>query len=108
MGHWPSGLCKIAKNVTYIGHKTKFIYQIKQLNCSKKAMIEPKVALIGLHTRYFQKSEGQLKSDFIIGPRREQTCLLGFANNNGADQPAYPRRLISAFVIRFLKVSYMS
>ena len=37
------------------------------------------------------------------GPRREKICLLGFANNTGADQPAHPRRLISAFVIRFLE-----
>ena len=36
------------------------------------------------------------------GPRREKTCLWGFANNTGADQPAHPRRLISTFVIRFL------
>ena len=27
----------------------------------------------------------------------------GFANNKGADQPAHPLRLISAFVIRFLE-----
>ena len=27
----------------------------------------------------------------------------GSANNTGADQPAHPRSLISAFVIRFLK-----
>ena len=27
----------------------------------------------------------------------------GFANNAGADQPAHPRSLISAFVIRFLE-----
>ena len=27
----------------------------------------------------------------------------GFANNTGADQPAHPRSLISAFVIRFLE-----
>ena len=27
--------------------------------------------------------------------------LRGFANNKGTDQPAHPRRLISAFVIRF-------
>ena len=40
---------------------------------------------------------------FITGPRREKTCLRGFANNTGADQPAHPRSLISAFVIRFLK-----
>ena len=37
------------------------------------------------------------------GPRREKTCLRRFANNKGADQPAHPRRLISAFVIRFLE-----
>ena len=39
----------------------------------------------------------------IIGPQREKTCLRGFANNTGADQPAHPRSLISAFVIRFLQ-----
>ena len=39
----------------------------------------------------------------INGPRREKTCLLWFANNKGADQPAHPRRLISAFVIRVLE-----
>ena len=36
-------------------------------------------------------------------PQREKTCLRGFANNKGADQPARPRSLISAFVIRLLK-----
>ena len=39
----------------------------------------------------------------LNGPRREKTCLRRFANNKGADQPAHPRRLISAFVIRFLE-----
>ena len=37
------------------------------------------------------------------GPRREKTCLGGFANNTGADQPAHTRSLISAFVIRYLE-----
>ena len=31
------------------------------------------------------------------------TCLWGLANNKGADQPAHPRSLISAFVIHFLE-----
>ena len=35
------------------------------------------------------------------GSRREKTCLWWFANNKGADQPAHPRRLISAFIFRF-------
>ena len=38
-----------------------------------------------------------------IEPRREKTCLWGLANYKGTDQPAHPRRLISAFIIRFLK-----
>ena len=39
----------------------------------------------------------------INGPQSEKTCLRGFANNTGVDQPAHPRSLISAFVIRFLE-----
>ena len=38
-----------------------------------------------------------------FGPRREKTCLWRFANNKGADQPAHPRSLISAFLIRLLE-----
>ena len=44
-----------------------------------------------------------LKMWILIGPQREKTCLRGFANNTGADQPAHPRRLISAYVIRLSK-----
>ena len=29
-------------------------------------------------------------------------CLTSYANNKGADQPAHPRSLISAFVVRCL------
>ena len=40
-----------------------------------------------------------------ISPRHEKISPRRFANNKGADQPAYPRRLISAFkfLIRFLE-----
>ena len=38
-----------------------------------------------------------------IGHRRDKTCLRGFENNKGADQPAHPRSLISAFNIRLLE-----
>ena len=40
---------------------------------------------------------------FVIGPRREKIYLRRFVNNTGADQPAHPRSLISAFVIRYLE-----
>ena len=49
----------------------------------------------------------QKTMDFLLNPffyfemSLEKTCLREFANNTGADQPAYPRSLISAFVIRF-------
>ena len=35
-----------------------------------------------------------------FGPRREKTCLRGFANTKGADQPAH---MVSTFVILFLE-----
>ena len=41
------------------------------------------------------------------GPRREKTCLRGFANNTGTDQPAHPHSLISA-LFTFWKVSYVN
>ena len=39
----------------------------------------------------------------IYGPQREKTCLRGLAKNTGTDQPAHPRRLISASDIHFLE-----
>ena len=38
-----------------------------------------------------------------MGLDAKKTCLCGFANNTGADQPAHPRSLISTFVICILK-----
>ena len=34
--------------------------------------------------------------------RHEKTCFMPYANNKGANQPAHPRSLISAFVVRCL------
>ena len=38
----------------------------------------------------------------VNGPGYAKTCLMPYANNKGADQPAHPRSLISAFVVRSL------
>ena len=35
-------------------------------------------------------------------PRHEKPCLLPYANNKAADQPAHPRSLINAFFVRYL------
>ena len=37
-----------------------------------------------------------------IEPGHEKTYLMSYANNKGADQPAHPRSLISAVVVRCL------
>ena len=37
---------------------------------------------------------------FIFEAGHEKMCLMRYANNKGADQPAHPRSLISAFVVR--------
>ena len=39
---------------------------------------------------------------YLYEPGHEKTCLMPYANNKGADQPAHPRSLISAFVVRCL------
>ena len=36
------------------------------------------------------------------GPDHAKTCLMPYANNKGADQPAHPYSLISTFVVRCL------
>ena len=38
----------------------------------------------------------------IFEPSHEKMCLMSYANNKGADQPAHPRSLISAFIVRCL------
>ena len=37
--------------------------------------------------------------DSLIGPGHAKTCLMPYANNKGADQPAHPHSLISTFVV---------
>ena len=38
----------------------------------------------------------------LIEMSYEKTCLMSYANNIDTDQPAHPRSLISAFVVRCL------
>ena len=37
-----------------------------------------------------------------FGQGHAKMCLMPYANNKGADQPAHPRSLISTFVVRCL------
>ena len=45
--------------------------------------------------------------DHIIQASTYANLSSGFANNKGADRPAHLHSLISAFVIRFWKMSYL-
>ena len=38
--------------------------------------------------------------ELSYGPGYAKMCLMPFANNKGADQPAHPHSLISTFVVR--------
>ena len=53
--------------------------------------------------QHHEKETQNTKSHKAIGHYHEQTCRRGGegANNKGADEPAHPNSLISAFVIRF-------
>ena len=52
--------------------------------------------------RVARRRPGSLGFNIIWASMRETLNEL-LANNKGADQPAHPRSLISAFVIRYLK-----
>ena len=41
----------------------------------------------------------------ILGPQRDQACLLGFLHNKGTDQPAQSHILISSFFIHVLEIN---
>ena len=43
-----------------------------------------------------------IRHAIISEPGHEKMCLMSYANIKGADQPAHPRSLISAFVVRCL------
>ena len=43
---------------------------------------------------------GILATETKIRPGHATICLMSYANNKGADQPAHPRSLISTFVVR--------
>ena len=45
----------------------------------------------------------RIRLQISYGHRPEKTCRWGFTNNTGADQPAPPGRLISAFVTCFME-----
>ena len=44
-----------------------------------------------------------IRYHWMIGASTRENLSSGVCENTGADQPAHPRRLISAFVIRLLR-----
>ena len=53
-----------------------------------------------LRMKYFPKYAPETSRN-ILESGHEKMCLMSYANNKGADQPAHPRSLISAFDQRF-------
>ena len=55
-----------------------------------------------LPSKIFFDIQTDVSYDNNLGLDARKPVFGGFANNTGADQPAHPRSLISAFVIRVL------
>ena len=47
-----------------------------------------------------QNKRNILTQETVTGPGHAKMCLMPYANNKGADQPAHPCSLISTFVVR--------
>ena len=67
---------------------------------------ERKIASVGRYPKEGQYSPISVQQPFyyiaINEPGHEKMCLMSDVNNKGTDQPAHPRSLISAFVVRCL------
>ena len=75
--------------------------ELLHLNASKSTGLD------GIPAKFLKDGAEVLKLPitWIINtcePGHEKICLMSYANNKCADQPAHPRSLISAFVFRCL------
>ena len=77
------------------------IHEVKVTTVGNRKILS--LCRFGFNFFYIYPCDCDSKIELSYGPRREKTFLRGFANNKGADQPAHPRSLISAFVIRLLE-----
>ena len=50
-----------------------------------------------------KKQNTELRADMYIWASTRENLSSGVANNTGADQPAPPRSLLSAFVVRLME-----
>ena len=51
---------------------------------------------------FYEEVRKIIPKELSNGPGLAKTCLMTYANNKGADQPAHLRSLISTFVVRCL------
>ena len=58
--------------------------------------------LLSTFSTAYEKFEEESISSLAVS--LQNTCLQGFVNNKGADQPKHPRTLISTMVISYLKI----
>ena len=77
----------------------KLKYSKKHLMTASRCKSSPPELI----TTFYCTNEGLSELLFkIFEPGHEKTCLMSYANNKGADQPAHPRSLISPFVVHCL------
>ena len=59
--------------------------------------------LVPIFLSLYLSSAGQCWENLSYGPGHAKTCLMAYANNKGADQPARPHSLFTTFVVRCLE-----
>ena len=59
--------------------------------------------LIYFHLLYWNVGYWRQLLIIIIGSGHAKTCIMPYANNKGADQPAHSRSLINTFIVRYLR-----
>ena len=82
----------------YVGQSTiAVIYDVDYAYVAWVSVVHGCMNLVGPKQVHLRKL---LASVNTYEPGHEKMCLIPYANNEGADQLAHPRSLISAFVVR--------
>ena len=89
-------------DIYHLGKHT-VLWIIGKLNDkSKQCHNHPDTRRKSKNDRYKRMQDKQTNARETYEPGHEKMCLMSYANNKGVDQPAHPRSLISAFIVRCL------
>ena len=96
----------LAASFVYVLHVHLFVYFARVNFCPFSLPLGVRgwlrLVAVALPALFYHTFKHRYISTLTLEPGHEKMCLMSYANNKGADQPAHPRSLVSAFAVRCL------